>query len=89
MKTQPRGNNNEEPTDLAALDKYLVANNFTIYRPHTDGNYYCYYTYWNRHTDNLKNTIMWPMEFATVRNNIYKISLNTILRLGHSNTPTT
>ena len=80
-------NENQEPTDLAALDKYLVANNFTIYRPDTDGNYYCYYTYWNRHNDNLKNTIMWPMEFATVRNNIYKISLNTILRLGHSNTP--
>lgn len=80
-------NDDEDVTDLEDLDKYLVENNFTIYRPDTDGNYYCYYTYWNRHNDNSQNAIMWPMEFATVRNNVYKISLNTVIRLGHPNTP--
>ena len=68
---------------LAVLDSELVKQEFSIYRPDTDGNYYCYYTYWNRHNDNGQNTVMGVMEFATVRNNVYKIKVTKIHKLGH------
>ena len=75
--------------ELKALDSYLVAREFSIYRPGTDGKFYCYYTYWNRHNDNGpdKLTEMGPMEFATVRNNVYKIKVNSVKRLGHPGQP--
>lgn len=73
---------------LADLDQYLVKDNhFTIYEPDAQQNYYCYYTYWNRHNDNGKNTEIGQMEFATVRNNVYKILVNTVVRLGHPGKP--
>ncbi len=49
--------------------------------------YYCYYFYWNRHNDNGYNGKMGPMEFAIVRNNVYKLSVETINRLGHPRNP--
>ena len=80
---------------LKVLDPYLVNNDsddtkgqgFSIYRPDEDGNYYCYYIYWNRHNNNYDNTQMGIMEFATVRNNIYKLSVSKVLRLGHPADP--
>lgn len=48
----------------------------------------CYYTYWNRHNDNGNNTEMGIMEFAVVRNNIYKLFVKKILRLGDPEDPT-
>lgn len=45
--------------------------------------YYCYYFYWNRHNDNVNPGIMHPMEFAVVRNNVYKLAVTQIERLGH------
>lgn len=63
---------------------------FTIYRPQeTNGNftYPVYYPYYNRHNDNGNNTIMRSMEFATVRNNVYKLSVSAINRLGHPENP--
>ncbi|MCH5230427.1 MAG: Mfa1 fimbrilin C-terminal domain-containing protein [Muribaculaceae bacterium] len=45
--------------------------------------YYCYYFYWNRHNDNGKGGLMGPMEFATVRNNVYKLAVTNINKLGH------
>lgn len=51
-----------------------------------DGNtpgYYCYYYYWNRHNDNGNNGVMGVMEFAVVRNNVYKLAVTNIRRLGH------
>lgn len=72
---------------LEVLDSFLVDREFSIYRPDTDGNYYCYYTYWNRHNDNKLNTVMGTMEFATVRNNVYKILFEKIHRLGHPGDP--
>ena len=45
--------------------------------------YYCYYFYWNRHNDNGQSGLMGPMEFATVRNNVYKLSVTAINRFGH------
>ena len=49
--------------------------------------YYCYYYYWNRHNDNGIAGVMGPMEFDVVRNNVYKLSVNKISRLGHPRIP--
>lgn len=58
-----------------------------IYERSNDPNfgwgYYCYYYYWNRHHDNGNNGVMGPMEFAVVRNNVYKLAVTKIKRLGH------
>ncbi len=63
----------------------------TIYQSSNDkdfGNgYYCYYYYWNRHNDNGIPGTMGPMEFAVVRNNVYKLSVTNISRLGHPRIP--
>lgn len=56
---------------------------FTIYEANEDGNYYTYYYYWNRHNDNGKVPDMGPMEFAVVRNNVYKLSVEAIYRFGY------
>ena len=59
---------------------------FTLYESSTDDNvhgYYCYYFYWNRHNDNGNNGVMNPMEFAVVRNNVYKLAVTNIRKLGH------
>lgn len=78
--------------DAAALSafKEVTTNKdhqFTLYQSSRDGNdgagYYCYYFYWNRHNDNGNNGVMGPMEFAVVRNNVYKLSVVDINRLGH------
>ncbi|MDE5840835.1 MAG: fimbria major subunit [Muribaculaceae bacterium] len=49
--------------------------------------YYCYYYYWNRHNDNGLDGSMGPMEFDVVRNNVYKLSISKISRLGHPRIP--
>ena len=63
---------------------------FTVYTPNADGNHYAYYYYWNRHNDNGENgvgggtdPVMGPMEFAVVRNNVYKLSVEAIYRFGY------
>lgn len=48
----------------------------------TDGSFPVWFTYWNRHNDNLDNQEMGIMEFAVVRNNIYKLWVNRIESLG-------
>ncbi|MCM1483350.1 MAG: Mfa1 family fimbria major subunit [Muribaculaceae bacterium] len=62
------------------------SNGFTIYRP-DGGKYPVYYPYYNRHNDNGNNTVMGAMEFATVRNNVYKIAVSEILEFGHPGKP--
>lgn len=78
--------------DAAALSAFKeVATNkdhqFTLYQSSRDENdgagYYCYYFYWNRHNDNGNNGVMNPMEFSVVRNNVYKLAVTKINRLGH------
>ena len=61
----------------------LASAGFTRYSAETDGNYYAYYYYWNRHNDNQKNKEMGDMEFAVVRNNVYKLCVDYINKLGH------
>lgn len=47
-----------------------------------DDNYPVWYTYWNRHNDNNNPNEMGIMEFAVVRNNIYRLVVNSISSLG-------
>ncbi|MCH5221565.1 MAG: Mfa1 fimbrilin C-terminal domain-containing protein [Muribaculaceae bacterium] len=72
---------------LEPLRPYLVKEGFTVYSPDDDRNYYCYYVYYNRHNDNGENTQMGQMEFATVRNNVYKLRVTAINKLGHPGDP--
>jgi len=48
----------------------------------TDGSYPVWFTYWNRHNDNKDKEVMGIMEFAVVRNNLYKLQINGITSLG-------
>jgi hypothetical protein len=52
-----------------------------------DGNYYCYYLYWIRHLDNNNPTFMGVMEFAIVRNNLYKICVTNVSEIGTPDVP--
>ena len=70
-----------EPTGAAA-----AAAGFTGYSP-KNGKYYVYYYYWNRHNDNLDPYNMGVMEFAVVRNNVYKLAVDKISRFGHPTPP--
>ena len=70
-----------EPTGAAA-----AAAGFTGSSP-KNGKYYVYYYYWNRHNDNLDPYNMGVMEFAVVRNNVYKLAVDKISRFGHPTPP--
>ena len=72
-----------DPTDLAAC----ATAGFTVYTPDASGNYPVYYYYWNRHNDNDDNFKMGPMEFAVVRNNVYKLAVTKINNFGHPEDP--
>lgn len=67
-------------------DSVVEANGFTIYKPTSDdpakGKYLCYYFANNTHNDNNDPTTVGPMEFATVRNNVYKLAVTSIKRFG-------
>lgn len=53
----------------------------------TMGGYPVYYVYYNRHNDNNNPKSTGPMEFAVVRNNVYKLSISKVNLFGHSNDP--
>ena len=75
-------NNNGTAKDAATL----AAAGFTGFSAEKVNNvnkYYTYYYYWNRHNDNGKNQDMGKMEFAVVRNNVYKICVDNIAKYGH------
>lgn len=42
----------------------------------------CYYTYWLRHADDNDPTAVSPMEYATVRNNIYQLNISSVSDIG-------
>ncbi|MCM1297686.1 MAG: Mfa1 fimbrilin C-terminal domain-containing protein, partial [Muribaculaceae bacterium] len=79
------------PALLQAMREAVTASDIAIYEsavdPEFGPGYYCYYTYWNRHNDNMQNGVMGPMEFDVVRNNVYKLSVDKINRLGHPRVP--
>ena len=63
---------------IADWDNYADAG----IKPYINGT--CYYLYWIRHENNDNNSLMGPMEFAIVRNNIYDLSVGQISGLGLS-----
>ena len=68
-------------------DAKAVDAGFTIFKPNADGKYEVLYYYWNRHNDNNNNGSMGPMEFAVVRNNVYKLSVTGVNKFGHPTDP--
>lgn len=78
------------PEDYQSNNTVNGKNVYKIYRPTVEGganHYYVYYTYYNRHNDNGNNNEMGTMEFGTVRNNIYKLAINSVSRFGHTDNP--
>ncbi|MBD8982047.1 MAG: hypothetical protein EGR83_08360 [Bacteroides cellulosilyticus] len=76
----------ESGDELKAFKKAATDAQLTLYQSSKDGDeagYYCYYYYWNRHNDNGNNGVMGAMEFAVVRNNVYKLAVTSIKQLGH------
>lgn len=61
----------------------LAAAGFTRYSADADKTYFTTYYYWNRHNDNGNNDVMGTMEFAVVRNNVYKLAVTDIKKYGH------
>ncbi len=57
---------------------------FTVYKPDPARNnkYFCYYFYFNVHDNDNNPTAVGDMEYATVRNNIYKIAVKNITGFG-------
>lgn len=85
-------NANKTTTTIAAMRAAVTGAGFTIYQTSDDKDlggigYYCYYYYWNRHNDNGEPGIMGDMEFAVVRNNVYKLAVTGIKQLGHPRIP--
>lgn len=88
---------NPDYTDLIAAynkaelnggEDKAVDNEFTRYTYNAaDEGYPMYYPYWNRHNDNMNNSVMGHMEFQVVRNNIYKLRVTDISALGHPTKP--
>lgn len=74
--------------DPDADDAALAAAGIRRFEASTDGTYPVWYTYWNRHNDNHNPIQMGIMEFAVVRNNIYKLRVNSIGFLGLPKEPT-
>ena len=65
------------------IKEAYAKNGFSGFSPDTDGNYFTYYYYWIRHNDNGDNAVMGPMEFAVVRNNVYKLRIDGVYKYGH------
>ena len=78
----------KEATKDGYTDDAAVTAGFTIFRPNTTTKKYeVLYYYWNRHNDNNNNGSMGPMEFAVVRNNVYKLSVTGVNKFGHPTNP--
>lgn len=85
---QPKLGDWQENTVTRKYAKYGNSAANSIYTYDKVGNEYpVYYYYWNRHDDNNQANKMGPMEFAVVRNNVYKLYIKTINTWGHPNDP--
>lgn len=68
-------------------DASLALRGINRYTKNSSGKYSVWYTYWNRHIDNKDPYKMGIMEFAVVRNNIYKLNVRSIHTLGNPSEP--
>lgn len=84
-------NDPEMMKPIEAMRAVMTDAGIAIYQssldPTSTPGYYCYYYYWNRHNDNKLAGVMGPMEFDVIRNNVYKLSVTNISRLGHPRIP--
>lgn len=75
----------------AAVGTTVTESNMDLYQARkyekSDDGYRCYYIYWVRHLDNYKPTVMGVMEFAIVRNNLYRMRVSGISGLGEPSVP--
>ena len=60
---------------------------FSIYSPDDQGHYYMYYPYFNRHNSEGIADGMTAMEFQVVRNNVYKLQVNSVYNFGWPDIP--
>lgn len=77
--------NETDETNQGLIAEKLVSKGFTAYEAtEVEGEnvYYCYYYYWNRHNDNGEPGNLGKAEFGVVRNNIYKLAVTGISKLG-------
>lgn len=99
----PNGNETTTPTNgyepkLGEYQENTITRKYTLISTAASNSIYTYdmveneypvyYYYWNRHNDNSQANKMGPMEFAVVRNNVYKLFINEINTWGHPNDPT-
>ncbi len=68
-------------------NKTVLTHNISIYWPNA-GKYYCYYYYFNQHNPSAEPTTVAVDEFATVRNNVYKLSVTKISEFASFVPPT-
>ena len=76
-----------DDSKLLNFKNAATSKGITLYQSSDDDadgpGYYCYYFYWNQHNNNDNPGVMGEMEFAVVRNNVYKLAVTKIDRLGH------
>lgn len=67
------------------LDKNGIVTRIALqpYETRTYEDATCYYTWWVRHSNDNDDTKKGIMEYAIVRNNIYKLTVNSIYSLGN------
>lgn len=78
----------ENPNTWKGTDAEIAKCKARKFTKAADGKFYAWYSYWNRHRDNGNNNVMGKMEFAVVRNNIYRLSINSVNSLGYPEEPT-
>lgn len=82
---------NDEPgTDADVVSALADAGFKRFSAKDVDGSkvYEVQYNYWNQHNDNGYDAAMGAMEFAVVRNNVYKLAVTQISGFGHPTSST-
>lgn len=75
-------NNNAYSVTLDQNDDISTREALQPYGTRTYEDATCYYTWWVRHSNDNDDTKKGIMEYAIVRNNIYKLTVNSIYSLG-------
>lgn len=76
-------NNNAYSVTLDQNDDISTREALQPYGTRTYEDATCYYTWWVRHSNDNDDTKKGIMEYAIVRNNIYKLTVNSIYSLGN------
>lgn len=98
LVTAAKTNQNYEGPEFDEFRAAATKASFTLYQASDDAGeynsdeefgvgYYCYYYYWNRHNDNGMPGTQGTMEFAVVRNNVYKLAVTSVSKFGHPRIP--